>query len=86
MFHDYEAVVTVDAGGRLKLTLPDADPGIRVRIAVRKPDDSWAARLGAAFAARAFPTRLCDAGASTRTTRLARVGGSGLVRRRKARA
>ena len=47
MFHDYETVVTVGAGGRVELILPDAEPGTRVRIAVREPDDDWAARLGA---------------------------------------
>lgn len=47
MFHDYEVVVTVGAGGRVELTLPDAVPGTRVRVAVREPDDDWAARLGA---------------------------------------
>ena len=47
MFHDYETVVTVGAGGRVELTLPDAEPGTRVRVAVRESDDAWAARLGA---------------------------------------
>ena len=47
MFHDYETVVTVGAGGRVELTLPDAEPGSRVRVAVRESAENWAARLGA---------------------------------------
>lgn len=47
MFHDYEATVTVGAGGRIELVVPDAPPGSRVRVAVREDVNEWAARLGA---------------------------------------
>ena len=48
MFHDYEATVTVGAGGRVELVVPHAPPGAKVRVAVREDDaDGWAARLAA---------------------------------------
>ncbi|CAN5411384.1 hypothetical protein BH11ARM2_BH11ARM2_35580 [soil metagenome] len=47
MFHSYEATVTVGAGGRVELILPDALTGARVRVAIREDSDDWAARLGA---------------------------------------
>lgn len=47
MFHDYEAIITVGAGGRVELVVPDLPFGAKVRVAVREDSDDWAARVGA---------------------------------------
>ena len=47
MFRDYEATVTVGAGGRIEFVLPDAPQGARVHVAVREDPDAWASRLAA---------------------------------------
>ena len=47
MFLEYEAAVTVGAGGRIEFVLPDALPGSTVLVAVREDTSAWAARLAA---------------------------------------